>query len=78
MAAECVNTDRELAREDFEAHGAVLQFARQAKAKEEIQAENLDLERLNAGGGSAMLMQRMSSGTLVLSPFRKLQIPIAT
>jgi hypothetical protein len=29
---------------------------------------------LNAGAGSAMLMQRMSSGTLVLSPFRKLQI----
>jgi hypothetical protein len=44
MRAECVGTDREPAHEDFEALGAVLQFARQAKAKEEIQAENLHLE----------------------------------
>ena len=76
-------------KEDFEALGAVLQFARQAKAKakEEIPARILHLEArmcfafwrerctgealvhsLNAGAGSAMLMQRMSSGTLVLSP----------
>ena len=46
MPAECVSTGREPAQEDFEALGAVLQFAREAKAKakEEIQAENLHLE----------------------------------